>query len=61
MPDSERLLRAFADLWLTKMVITQDSLMTVTAQIPTGYVNSSTLSLAISGVLEGVKRMKDVG
>ncbi len=57
LPDSQRLLSAFTDLWLTKVVI-QDSLVSVTAQIPAGHVNSSTLSLAISNVLEGVRRIK---
>lgn len=57
LPDSQRVLSAFADLWLTKVIV-QDNLVSVTAQIPAGHVNSSTLNLAISNVLEGVKRIR---
>jgi hypothetical protein len=58
-PDSNTLLQLCADLWLTK-VIAQENLVTVTAQIPTGHVDSVTLALAISGVLEGVKRIREL-
>jgi hypothetical protein len=59
-PDSIPLLRICADLWLTK-VISDGSLVSVTAQFPADFATPETLRLAIGGVLEGVKRVRNAG
>lgn len=56
-PTTETVLRINADLWLTKL-IAQDDLISVTAQLPATLVDSESLRLAITGVIDGVSRVR---